>query len=136
MSGVDLALIGPLAADLVEDSSGDLRAVAGVANVVQALGMRLRVRLGELASLGHPGYGSRLHELIGEPNVQRTRILLLAHARTAIEQDPRVERVRAATATVLPGERDTVRLSLEVALVASPDLVTVAYDVRLGGVNP
>ena len=34
--------------------------------------MRLRVRKGELAPLGWPDYGSRLGELIGEPDLPRT----------------------------------------------------------------
>ena len=33
---------------------------------------RLKTQKGELAPLGHPEYGSRHHELIGQPNVERT----------------------------------------------------------------
>jgi phage baseplate assembly protein W len=131
--GHDLALIGALSSDLTATASGDLRTTTGTENIAQALGMRLRVRAGELARLGFPDYGSRLHELIGEPNTQRTRLLLLAHARTAVEQDPRVVEVTAATATVLPGERDTVRLALDVALITEPEPLNLVFDVRLGG---
>src|SRR4029079_14551656 len=41
--------------------------------VEQAIINRLKTRKGELAPLGHAGYGSRHHELIGEPNVERVR---------------------------------------------------------------
>lgn len=131
--GHDLALTGAVSADLTATASGDLLRTTGAENIAQALGLRLRVRAGELARIGFPDYGSRLHELIGEPNTQRTRLLLLAHARTAVEQDPRVAEVGSATATVLPGERDTVRLSLDVALITGPEPLNLVHDVRLGG---
>lgn len=130
--GHDLALVGPVSADLTENASGDLRMTTGTENIAQALGMRLRVREGELAGIGFPDYGSRLHELLGEPNTQRTRLLLLARARAAVEQDPRVVEVRSATATVPPGERDVVRLSLDVLLISAPNPLNLVYDVRLG----
>jgi hypothetical protein len=130
--GHDLTLVGPLSADLTANSSGDLAMTTGEENIAQALGMRLRVRVGELAGIGFPDYGSRLHELLGELNTQRTRLLLLAHARTAVEQDPRVVEVRSATATVPPGERDVVRLSLDVLLISVPNPLNLVYDVRLG----
>src|SRR5262245_61814857 len=104
----------------------------GAENIGQALGMRLRVRVGELAGIGFPAYGSRLHELIGEPNTQRTRLLLLAHARAAVEQDPRVVEVRSATATVLSGERDVVRLTMDVLLIAEQNPLNLVFDIALG----
>lgn len=131
--GHDLALTGTLSADLTPAATGDLAMTTGVENIAQALGMRLRVRVGELARLGFPDYGSRLHEVLGEPNTQRTRLLLLAHARTAVEQDPRVAEVADATATVLPGERDVVRLALSVLLITEPNPLNLVFDVRLGG---
>ena len=131
--GHDLALTGTLSADLTPGATGDLATTTGAENIAQALGMRLRVRVGELARLGFPDYGSRLHEVLGEPNTQRTRLLLLAHARTAVDQDPRVAEVADATATVLPGERDVVRLTLSVLLITEPTPLNLVFDVRLGG---
>jgi len=131
--GHDVALTGTLSSDVTASSSGDLRMTTGAENIAQALSMRLRVRTGELTRLGFPDYGSRLHELLGEPNTQRTRLLLLAHARNAVEQDPRVVEVASAAATVLPGERDVVRLSLDVALITEQNPLNLVYDVRLAG---
>ena len=76
--------------DLLAEAGGDLAVARGNDNIMQALAMRLRVRKGELARLGWADYGSRLHELIGEPNNTRTHVKLMAFARAAIEQDPRV----------------------------------------------
>ncbi len=117
-------------ADLVPDPAGDLDLAVGVDNVVQALTLRLLVRRGELARLGWPDYGSRLHELIGEPNIRRTHVRLMAFAREAIEADPRVVEVTQVRA--LPGERDVVRLELEVALIDRPAPLNLVFDVNLG----
>jgi phage baseplate assembly protein W len=100
-------------------------------NIAQALALRLRVRKGELARLGWPDYGSRLHELIGEPNNTRTHVKLMAFARAAVEQDPRVQEVSDIQATVLPGERDVVRLLLEITLIDAPNPLNLVFDVKL-----
>ena len=59
--------------DLTRTATDDLRTVDGRDNLAQAVINRLLTRQGELAALGHPRYGSRLHELIGEPNNVRIR---------------------------------------------------------------
>lgn len=138
--GHDLELTGvtgdvDVGTDLAASPAGDLRLTTGETNIVQALAMRLRVRRAELARLGYPDYGSRLHEMVGQPNNERTRIQLMAYARAAIEQDPRVAEVRTVTATVLPGERDVVRLSLDVLLISEPNPLNLVHDVRLGSVT-
>ncbi|HMV85944.1 MAG TPA: GPW/gp25 family protein [Blastocatellia bacterium] len=131
--GTDLQLMEIAAAmDVVADPTGDLALARGNANIVQALTMRLLVRKGELARLGWPNYGSRLHELIGEPNNQRTRTILMAHARAAIEQDPRVEEVTGVVARVPEGERDTVRLDIEIQLINENHPLNLVFDVKLG----
>src|SRR5919202_1007618 len=129
--GDDLRL-GRLAqgADLMPDRAGDLDLARGVDNIVQALTLRLLVRRGELAPLGWPDYGSRLHELIGEPNIRRTHLRLMAFAREAVEADPRVAEVRQIRARALRGERDTVRLELEVSLIVEPTPANLVFDVN------
>ncbi len=117
--------------DLIADNAGDLALAQGNDNVVQALTMRLLVREGELARLGWPNYGSRLHELIGEPNNARTHLKLMAFARSAIERDPRVLQVADVQARVLPGERDVVRLSLDVLLIDKPHPLNLVFDAHL-----
>jgi phage baseplate assembly protein W len=118
--------------DLVPDVGGDLALAEGNANIVQALTMRLLVRKGELAALGWPNYGSRLHEMLGEPNNRRTHTILMAHARTAIEQDARVVQVTGMRAYILQGERDVVRLEMEIQLITENNPLNLVFDVRLG----
>ena len=48
----------------------DIAVVAGVDAADQLFVNRLKTHKGELAPLGHPEYGSRHHELIGQPNVR------------------------------------------------------------------
>ncbi len=119
-----------LGADLLPDQAGDLDLAMGNDNIVQALTLRLLVRRGDLSRLGWPDYGSRLHELIGEPNIRRTHVRLMAFAREAIEADPRV--VEVSQVRALPGERDVVRLELEVALIDRPAPLNLVFDVNLG----
>jgi phage baseplate assembly protein W len=118
-------------ADLSDQRSGagrrDLRVADSIDNVTQAIVNRLKTRRGELAPLGHPDYGSRHHELIGEPNVARTRNLIKLYILQALRNEPRIEKVlRATVSAEHDPPRDIVRLELSVALigVATPlDLV-------------
>ena len=117
--------------DLLAAAGGDLAVAAGSDNIAQALALRLRVAKGELAPLGWPDYGSRLHELIGEPNNTRTHVKLMAFARAAVLLDGRVAEVSAVEAQVLPGERDVVRLLLEIRLIDAPNPLNLVFDVKL-----
>ena len=117
--------------DLLAEAGGDLAVARGNGNIMQALAMRLRVRRGELARLGWADYGSRLHELIGEPNNTRTHVKLMAFARAAIEQDPRVREVASVETQVIQGERDVVRLLMEISLIDVPDPLNLVFDVKL-----
>lgn len=112
-------------------AGGDLALARGNTNIIQALTLRLRVRKGELAPLGWPDYGSRLHELIGEPNVPRTHLKLQAFARQAIEADPRVLKVESVRTVNLPGERETVRLMMDIQLIDAPNALNLVFDQTL-----
>lgn len=118
-------------ADLVALGSGDLASAYGNANIIQALTLRLLVHQGALAPLGWPEYGSRLHELIGEPNNKRTQLKLMTFARAAVEQDPRVKEVVDIAAVSLPGERNIIRLTLTIALITEPTPVTLVFLANL-----
>ena len=126
-AGLDFSLEGPAGA------SGDLGLVAGNDNAVQALTLRLRVRKGELANLGWPDYGSRLHELIGEPDLARTRLKAQTFARDAVEADPRVQKVASVDVVSIPGERGLLRLAMAVQLIDQPTPLDLVFDVALEG---
>jgi phage baseplate assembly protein W len=67
--------------------------VAGRDNLVQALQLRLSVDRGELSGLGHPRYGSRIADLIGQPMDRANRELLRRYVREALNNEPRVKEV-------------------------------------------
>ena len=109
-------------------ASGDLDLAEGVPNISQALKLRLQVRRGELTPLGWPNFGSRIHEMIGEPNNERTRTILMAYARSAIEQDPRVAQVVDVRATP---DRNEVRIEMDILLINEPNPINLVLPVNL-----
>ena len=112
-----------LHSEKVRDRAGqrDLTLVEGLDALTQAIANRLKTRKGELAPLGHPDYGSRHHELMGEPNVQRARDLIKLYVLQALADEPRIERVLKATVTAEhEPPRDTVRIELSVQVIAGP----------------
>ena len=132
--GTDLALEFPGPGGLWEDADlvgepspqrwpqrQDLAVASGVDAAAQMLVNRLKTQRGELASLGHPDYGSRHHELIGEPNIERTRNLVKLHVLEAIAQEPRVEKVLSLQVSA-PHDppRSDVRIELDLLLVGEP----------------
>lgn len=93
----------------------DIETASGLDNLTQALANRLKTRKGELADVGHPDYGSRHHELIGEPNVERTRNLIKLYVLQALADEPRIERVLSADVRAESDPpRETVRIELTV----------------------
>src|SRR5438874_13533421 len=54
----------------------DFSTISGRDNLGQAVIIRLLTPTGELALLGHPEFGSRLHELIGRQNTSTNRNLV------------------------------------------------------------
>ncbi|MBL8350739.1 MAG: GPW/gp25 family protein [Burkholderiaceae bacterium] len=111
----------------------DLALADGLADFEQALANRLKTRRGELAALGHPDYGSRHHELIGEPNVDRTRHLIKLYVLQALRDEPRIERVLAVD--VLPEHqppRETVRITLSLRVQAVSQPLNLVLPFSLG----
>lgn len=130
--GVDLQLADQMTGfDVVDTAGGDLALTNGLDAITQALTLRLEVRQGELAPLGWPTYGSRLHELIGEPNVPRVHVRALAFARTALEQDPRVAEIEEIRAEVLPGERTVVQLHVGLRLIEHDSALNLVHVLDL-----
>ncbi len=113
--------------------SRDLLVAEGEAAITQAIANRLKTRKGELAALGHPEYGSRHHELIGEPNVDRTRDLIKLYVLQALREEPRIEKVLKAT--VAPEHwppRESVRITLTVRLTrqAAPLNLVIPFSLE------
>ncbi len=129
--GEDLRLDYQLAAGFFEDADlgsesttasrmRDLVRARGIDNLVQAVANRIKTHRGELAALGHPRYGSRHHELLGHPNVDRTRALIKLYVLQALRDEPRVQVRRAVVRAEHEPPRETVRIELELEVVGEP----------------
>jgi phage baseplate assembly protein W len=108
-----------LGADLTVSRAGDLQLVGGRENLGQAIMHRLLTRQGELAELCHPRYGSRLHELIGQPNNERTRDLVRLYAKECILMERRVREIAGIKVTTYAGDPHAVILDITVIPIKS-----------------
>jgi phage baseplate assembly protein W len=93
---------------------GDIGRATGRDNLAQAVVMRLLTPRGELEALGHPEYGSRLHELIGRTNTASTRNLAKLYVLESLAAEPRIEKVVRVEVAPRPGTRDQVDVQLQV----------------------
>lgn len=99
----------------------DIGVASDLAAADQLLVNRLKTRRGELAALGHPDYGSRHHELLGEPNTERTRNLIKRHVLECLGHEPRIDSILACRVTADPTRRDSVRIVATVRLIDHDD---------------
>ncbi len=111
----------------------DLATLDGADNLRQALLLRLLTPVGELAALGHPSYGSRLFELIGERNTERTRNRAKLYTLQALAAEPRIQEVRLVQVT--PNPSDRTRIDIRVAVVAgeAETLLNLVFPFSLEG---
>jgi phage baseplate assembly protein W len=116
----------------------DFDIVSGRDNLAQAIIMRLLTPRGELDALGHPEYGSRLHELVGRVNTPTTRNLVKLFILEALQLEPRIE--AKMTVIVTPADENppqtgkgarnitlAPRVNVEIAVtpVGQTDIVTI-----------
>lgn len=120
-----------LGADLAVSRKGDLQTVSGRQNLGQAIMHRLLTRKGELGDLGHPDYGSRLHELIGEPNNERTRDLVRSYIKECISQESRVHDIVSVTVSVPPGDPNSVVVDITVLPIKSNVPMNIVFPFYL-----
>jgi phage baseplate assembly protein W len=83
-------------------------------NLAQAVAIRLLTPRGDLSHLGHPDYGSRLHELVGEGNTETNRNLARLYILESLQHEARVEKVLAVSVKPAAGRRSAIEISLRV----------------------
>ena len=148
LMGVDLKLDYAIGGGFFEDADlataldakriprlRDLLTTDGVSAIEQAIINRLKTRKGELAPLGHAGYGSRHHELIGEPNAERVRNLIKLYVMQALRDEPRIERLlRVDVRPDHDPPRETVRISISARLIGeqTPLNLVVPFSLEVG----
>lgn len=127
-------LVRLLAAHGLEDppAAADLASVEGRENLAQALVLRLLTPRGALAALGHPDYGSRLGELIGEHKTEALRARCRAFVLECVAQEPRVQDAATELAFDPLQERvDSFVFLLGVLPVAGGDPITLGLELAL-----
>ncbi|MDQ4026088.1 MAG: hypothetical protein M3217_11475 [Actinomycetota bacterium] len=105
----------------------DLATLAGTDNLVQALVLRLLTPAGDLAQLGHPAYGSRLHELIGELNTATNRNLVKMFALQALTAEPRVKEVISLDVVQARDDRTRVDVKASLATIEGPAPLNLVF---------
>lgn len=110
-----------------ETSLADLDTYVGADNIAQALLLRFLTHQGEMEVLGHPDFGSRLHELIGEPNTETNRNLAKLYTLQSLQQEPRVEEVLTATVTQRPSDRGAVDIRLRLKIIGEPTPLNLVF---------
>lgn len=121
--------------DLIVSASGDVQTVSDRANLAQAIINRLFTRKGELRRLGHPEYGSRLYQLIGELNNPRIKGLAELYIRESLAAESRIEAItRIEFAPPSRGaDRDMLSITVFVKPVGQDDPLSVSLPINLGG---
>jgi phage baseplate assembly protein W len=146
--GTDLRMLANLEAQqgrkrgadlLVEDDDPkDLVTVEGNDNLAQALLLRFLTPLGELTLLGHPDYGSRLYDLIGELNDETNRRRARMYVLQMIAAEPRIAAVRELTVEQAPApDRTTVLIRMALDVIDSDTPLNLVFPFSLeGGATP
>jgi len=142
LNQLDLRLSGRYPGQLISDrelvdfsiEKGDLATSQGLGNLAQAIVNRLCTRKGELAALGHPDYGSRLYQLVGELNNTRTRALAELYIRECLVAEPRVEEIIKILFDSPSWDyynRNTLNVTLIVKPVAEETPLTLSLSLNL-----
>ena len=114
----------------------DLDRVEMVPNLQQALLLRFLTPVGELANLGHPDYGCRLYELIGEPNTETNRNRAKLYTLLALQAEPRVKEVKSVTVTTRRIKPNRVDIRVSLLAIDSDTLLNLVFPFFFEGVNP
>jgi phage baseplate assembly protein W len=138
--GIDIKLQHRLtlaSALTLETGGGDLTTVGGLDNLEQALWLRLGVPQGDLAHLGHPDFGSRLHQVIGRLATPETLALARAYVREALRREPRIEEVTRVDVTVNPVDRGELLIEISVKPIgkANPIDLSLTFALEPGQVE-
>lgn len=115
----------------------DLERLSGVDNLKQALIVRFLTPVGELEPLGHRDYGTRLHELIGEPNTETNRNRAKLYVLQALAAEPRVEEVVSVDVSSRRNAPTRVDIDVKLKPLGSDTVLNLVFPFFLeGGANP
>lgn len=108
-----------------EGLSLDMKTISDRENLGQAVVMRLLTPRGELAALGHPRYGSRLHEIIGRTNTDNTRDLARLFILESLKQEARIDSIEEVLITPSPGRRSSIDVQIRVIPIGTTQSLNI-----------
>lgn len=109
----------------------DIQRVSDRSNLAQALILRLLTPRGALTPLGHPQYGSRLVELVGQLNNERTRNLARLYTLQALGEELRVKEVLGLIIETVPGQAEVIRIGFSVLPLDEDDPLALSLEITL-----
>ncbi len=116
-----------------ETGKEDLETLTGADNLKQALLLRFLTPVGEMAVLGHPNYGSRLFELIGELNNQTNRNRAKMYVLQALSQEPRVAEVLRVNVTTTRGKPSQINIDVTLRAIRDSTILNLVFPFFLDG---
>ena len=108
-----------------EELALDMKIISGRNNLGQAVVMRLLTPRGELTTLGHPRYGSRLHEIIGRTNTANTRGLARLFILESLKEEARIASIEDVLITESPGRRSSIDVQIIVIPIGTTEALTI-----------
>ena len=111
----------------------DLETLSGAGNLKQALLLRFLTPAGEMTVLGHPNYGSRLFDLIGEPNTPTNRNRAKLYVLQAMAAEPRVKEVLSVQVTETRAYPDQIDIDVWLTPIDSDTSVNLVFPFFLEG---
>jgi phage baseplate assembly protein W len=117
-----------------ETDKVDLESLTGTDNLKQALLLRFLTPVGEMAPLGHPNYGSRLSELIGELNNQTNRNRAKMFVLQALAQEPRVAEVLKVDVTTARSNPNQINIDVSLRATREGTILNLVFPFFLDGV--
>jgi phage baseplate assembly protein W len=118
-----------------ETGGVDLATLKEVENLQQALLLRFLTPVGDLARLGHPEYGCRLYELIGEPNTETNRNRAKLYTLLALQAEPRVGETLSATVTTRRSEPNRIDIAVTVRVIDSDTVLNLVFPFFFEGAS-
>lgn len=110
----------------------DYSIVSGEDNLAQAIKLRLLVPKGSYSHLGHPSYGSRLFELIGEINNEINRQVAELYVRETLAQEKRIKTVREVRVSMNEYNHEFIDIYISVLTIkeAIPLDLTLSFSLE------
>jgi phage baseplate assembly protein W len=123
----------PAPGDDLQHPAKDLERLAALDNLKQALLLRFLTRVGELAPLGHPTYGSRLFDLIGDLNNESNRNLAKLYVIQTLSAEPRVKQIRSVKVTPDKSERTQINIDVSLVTIDQDNPLNLVFSFSLQG---